>query len=109
MGQKRRKPRARSQRADESASREARRDREQHLRERRHDESAAMLDKLGDLALRERLEGWLSREAAARDAIRNHVAAARRRGWSWTEVAEVLGVTRQSARERFRSVDDEGG
>ena len=109
MGQKRRKPRARSQRAQETANRQSRLGREQQLRDRRQDEFAATLDALSDLTLRERLEDWVGREVAARDAIRRHVAAARRRGWSWTEVGEVLGVTRQSARERFRSVDDERG
>jgi transcriptional regulator len=35
------------------------------------------------------------------------VAAARRSGASWTEIAAALGTTRQAAWERFRWVDAE--
>jgi hypothetical protein len=30
-----------------------------------------------------------------------HVLAARRRGWSWQQIGDVLGVTRQSVHEKF--------
>ncbi len=37
------------------------------------------------------------------------VRAARKQGKSWTEIAISLGVTRQSAWERWRDIDDEAG
>jgi hypothetical protein len=46
-----------------------------------------------------------SREQAERD-LRAAVAVARAAGHSWELIGEALGVTRQSAWERFRSVDD---
>src|SRR6267143_4861972 len=36
------------------------------------------------------------------NALRDAVASARSRGHSWEEIAEALGVTRQSAWERFQ-------
>ena len=30
-----------------------------------------------------------------------HVAAARRAGWSWEQIGEVLGVTRQSVHAKY--------
>lgn len=40
-------------------------------------------------------------------ALRDAVHAARGRGHSWEEIGEALGVTRQSAWERFKVVDEE--
>lgn len=34
-------------------------------------------------------------------ALENHVRAARQAGASWAEIAEVIGVTRQAAQQRF--------
>lgn len=31
-----------------------------------------------------------------------HVAAARRAGWSWEQIGDVLGVTRQSVHAKYR-------
>ncbi len=30
-----------------------------------------------------------------------HVAAARERGWSWQQIGDALGVTRQSVHEKY--------
>src|SRR5262245_31508984 len=74
----------------------------------------------------ERLENWLAREhkpefgEAALDALSDvgtarreldrleleAVRAGRGRGRSWAEIATRLGVTRQSAWERWRDLDD---
>jgi predicted transcriptional regulator len=40
-------------------------------------------------------------------ALRDAVASARSRGHSWEEIADALGVTRQSAWGRFAQSDDE--
>jgi hypothetical protein len=40
-------------------------------------------------------------------AERNAVGTARSAGASWTDVAVMLGVTRQAAWERWREVDDQ--
>ena len=34
-----------------------------------------------------------------------HVAAARRAGWSWEQIGEALGVTRQSAHAKYGKQD----
>ena len=34
-----------------------------------------------------------------------HVAAARRAGWSWEQIGEALGVTRQSVHAKYRKQD----
>jgi hypothetical protein len=39
--------------------------------------------------------------------LRESVAKARAQGRSWQEIAEALGVSRQSAWERFKQVDEE--
>jgi hypothetical protein len=31
----------------------------------------------------------------------NHVAAARQKGWSWQQIGDVLGVTRQSVHTKY--------
>jgi hypothetical protein len=31
----------------------------------------------------------------------NHVAAARQRGWSWQQIGDALGVTRQSVHTKY--------
>lgn len=41
------------------------------------------------------------------NALRDAVASARSRGHSWEEIADALGVTRQSAWERFAQSEDE--
>lgn len=54
-----------------------------------------------EVALR-RARTALTDAAALRDAAGAHVANARRLGASWADVGLALGVTRQSAHERFR-------
>jgi hypothetical protein len=41
------------------------------------------------------------------NALRDAVASARSRGHAWEEIADALGVTRQSAWERFAQSEDE--
>lgn len=36
---------------------------------------------------------------------RRQVAAARDQGWTWSQIAQVLGVSRQAASKRLRSGD----
>ena len=57
------------------------------------------LTALGDVGVVRRLLDEVELEA---------VRAARRRGRSWAEIATKLGVTRQSAWERWRDLDDVG-
>lgn len=38
----------------------------------------------------------------AREILIDRVRVARHRGRSWTEIAHVLGISRQAARQRFR-------
>ena len=61
------------------------------------DDGAGALDALGDVGLVRRLL-----DQAELGAVR----AARRHGRSWAEIATRLGVTRQSAWERWRDLDD---
>ncbi|MGC5049495.1 helix-turn-helix transcriptional regulator [Micrococcus porci] len=55
----------------------------------------------------------LREQAAAERRLHGAVQAARDAGWSWTQVAEVLGVTRQAAHRRFHAAPavalDDGG
>jgi hypothetical protein len=32
----------------------------------------------------------------------NHVAAARKKGWSWQQIGDALGVTRQSVHTKYK-------
>ena len=43
---------------------------------------------------------------AAEMALGNAVRRARLSGASWAEIGEALGVTRQAAQQRFRTVND---
>jgi len=43
---------------------------------------------------------------AADERVRGAVARARAAGHSWELVGAALGITRQSAWEKFRSIDD---
>ena len=61
------------------------------------DDGAGALDALGDVGLLRRLL-----DQAEIGAVR----ASRRHGRSWAEIATRLGVTRQSAWERWRDLDD---
>jgi len=61
------------------------------------DDGAGALDALGDVGLVRRLL-----DQAELGAVR----ASRRHGRSWAEIATRLGVTRQSAWERWRDLDD---
>jgi hypothetical protein len=36
----------------------------------------------------------------------NHVAAARERGWSWQQIGDALGVTRQSVHAKYNHAKD---
>ena len=49
-----------------------------------------------------RVEEGLHRYESDRDAM---VREARRQGASWGQIGEALGIAKQSAWERFRSVD----
>ena len=64
------------------------------------DDGAAALRALADVADVRR-----SLEQAELSAVRT----ARRHGRSWTEIATMLAITRQSAWERWRDLDDAGG
>ncbi|QHL90780.1 hypothetical protein GVO57_07955 [Sphingomonas changnyeongensis] len=44
----------------------------------------------------------------ARLALHRWIEAARRSGMSWSEVGEVLGISKQAAQQRFRSPGDPG-
>lgn len=35
-----------------------------------------------------------------------HVAAARRAGWSWRDIAEGLGVTKQTVHRKYRHLEE---
>lgn len=63
---------------------------------RRTDDAAAAVDALADIGVVRRLL-----DQAELSAVR----AARRHGKSWAEIATQLGVTRQSAWERWRDLD----
>lgn len=49
---------------------------------------------------RELGQAWLSLKGAQND-VERAVAACRSQGLSWTEVGEILGISRQGARQRF--------
>ena len=36
-----------------------------------------------------------------RGSRRNHVASAREKGWSWQQIGDALGVTRQSVHTKY--------
>lgn len=40
-------------------------------------------------------------QATAEQALRDAALACHEAGWSWSEIADRLGVTRQAARQRF--------
>lgn len=45
---------------------------------------------------------------AAQDSLRAAITAARENGRSWTDIANVLGVSRQAARQRFANDPEDG-
>lgn len=47
----------------------------------------------------------LHRLAERMEAIQ--VANARRQGWSWAQIAEVLGVTKQAVHQKYRDMEVE--
>lgn len=51
-----------------------------------------------------RAVGALHRLAERVEAL--HVAAARRAGWSWEQIGDALGVTRQSVHAKYGKQDD---
>ncbi|MBI1376840.1 MAG: helix-turn-helix domain-containing protein [Frankiales bacterium] len=57
----------------------------------------------GDVAEGLRAAAALGRLAQRLEAAQ--VARARREGWSWQEVADVLGVSRQAVHQRYRSLE----
>lgn len=56
---------------------------------------------LDDQRLLTRLPRIAASAAQVEGSLRSWVGEARRRGLSWTQIGEALGVTRQSAWERF--------
>jgi len=74
-------------------------------------DTEAMLDKLDpsttppsavdDVRDLRRIGVALQEIDTAQDALRSAVATARDNGRSWTEIANILGVSRQAARQRF--------
>lgn len=54
-----------------------------------------------DLDTGERIAALKSIIGAAEDVIAGEVAAARVDGWSWGQLAPVLGTTRQGAQQRY--------
>ena len=50
----------------------------------------------------DRIASALRAQQEADERLRRAVAAARAAGHSWEAIAQVLGVTRQTAHERFR-------
>src|SRR4051794_34212101 len=61
----------------------------------------------GQLRPGELLEGAARLVAGAEQALRMAVVAERLRGTSWAQIGEALGVTRQSAHERYASFEHE--
>lgn len=53
------------------------------------------------------IEDALGQVEAARAQLDRAIGAARTRGWSWAQVAETLGVSRQAAWERFHGKIDQ--
>jgi hypothetical protein len=66
------------------------------------DEATAAVEEL-DPATGLRAVGALHRLAERVEAT--HVAAARRAGWSWEQIGEALGVTRQSVHAKYGKQD----
>lgn len=54
-----------------------------------------------DLDTGEKIAALKSIIGAAEDVIGSEVAAARVDGWSWGQLAPVLGTTRQGAQQRY--------
>lgn len=54
-----------------------------------------------DLDTGERIAALKSIIAAAEEVIGSEVAAARVNGWSWGQLAPVLGTSRQGAQQRY--------
>jgi hypothetical protein len=54
------------------------------------------------------LAGLAAASAALRRAEDAWLAAARDEGWTWTQIARALGITRQSARARGETRDRRG-
>jgi len=81
-------------------------------------DTEAMLDKLDpsttppsavdDVRDLRRIGVALQEIDTAQDALRSAVATARDNGRSWTDIANVLGVSRQAARQRFTSEAEDG-
>lgn len=58
-----------------------------------------------DPAIGLRAVAALHRLAERMEAIQ--VANARRQGWSWAQIAESLGVTKQAAHQKHRILEDD--
>ncbi len=58
----------------------------------------------GDPEVGLRAVGALHRLAERMETIQ--VANARRAGWSWAQIAEALGVTKQAAHQKHRNRED---
>lgn len=81
------------------------------------DDAEQWLDALGPAAIRaadadasalRRIGAALSQVAASQAELENAVAAARNHGHTWTQIATMLGTSRQAAQERYGQVHTTG-
>lgn len=85
------------------------------------DDDAVFVDELPDVAAvmeaivdvhiektasRARVRAAAAASRAASEALGEAVRSARLAGWSWTAIGSDVGITRQSARERWRHLDE---
>ena len=55
----------------------------------------------GDSSHREGRRATLALHRLAERVEANHVASAREKGWSWQQIGDALGVTRQSVHTKY--------
>jgi hypothetical protein len=75
------------------------------------DHIAAAQGALRDAASTDGLDALAHASNAVRqaEALQRHLVAEARRTHSWTEIGDVLGVTKQAAQQRFGAAHDAGG